>query len=63
MSEPCIGILGGSGLYSAPEFEGARELEISTPFGSPSDCILECHLERRSVQISEISRHPVGCHT
>ena len=32
-----IGIIGGSGLYSMPGFEAQEELNITTPFGNPSD--------------------------
>lgn len=36
-SPPAIGIIGGSGLYEIEGFEQPEELEISTPFGPPSD--------------------------
>lgn len=36
-STPAIGIIGGSGLYEIEGFEQPEELEISTPFGPPSD--------------------------
>jgi 5'-methylthioadenosine phosphorylase len=32
-----IGIIGGSGLYEMAGFEAAREVELDTPFGAPSD--------------------------
>ena len=32
-----IGIIGGSGLYSMPGFEAEEEVNIQTPFGSPSE--------------------------
>jgi len=32
-----IGIIGGSGLYSMPGFEGQREVSIDTPWGAPSE--------------------------
>ncbi len=41
MTGPCLGILGGSGLYSSAELGPATELEVTTPFGSPSDPIVE----------------------
>jgi len=34
-----IGVIGGSGLYHMPELQDARELEIDTPFGAPSDAL------------------------
>jgi 5'-methylthioadenosine phosphorylase len=32
-------IIGGSGLYAMPELSDVREIEVSTPFGPPSDTI------------------------
>jgi len=40
MSEIKIGVIGGSGLGDALGAEGTRH-EVDTPFGSPSDAILE----------------------
>ncbi|MDB9446750.1 S-methyl-5'-thioadenosine phosphorylase [Anabaena sp. CS-542/02] len=34
-----IGIIGGSGLYKMADLKDVEELEIKTPFGSPSDAI------------------------
>jgi 5'-methylthioadenosine phosphorylase len=34
-----IGVLGGSGLYQMEGLENVREVEVSTPFGAPSDVI------------------------
>ena len=31
-----IGVLGGTGLYDLPALEGARDLELDTPYGPPS---------------------------
>ncbi|MFM7363669.1 MAG: S-methyl-5'-thioadenosine phosphorylase [Cuspidothrix sp.] len=35
-----IGIIGGSGLYKMEALKDVEEIEISTPFGSPSDRII-----------------------
>ncbi|MEE6159850.1 S-methyl-5'-thioadenosine phosphorylase [Cylindrospermopsis raciborskii] len=35
-----IGIIGGSGLYKMSALQDAEELDIKTPFGSPSDTII-----------------------
>ena len=35
-----IGVIGGSGLYQIGGLESAREIEIDTPFGKPSDSIM-----------------------
>ncbi|KAK4308888.1 hypothetical protein Pmani_019441 [Petrolisthes manimaculis] len=36
-----IGIIGGSGLSKPDIFEGGREHEVDTPYGKPSDVLLE----------------------
>src|SRR5581483_10502344 len=36
MSEPRIGVIGGSGLYSMPGFEAQRDVAVDTPWGEPS---------------------------
>ena len=36
-----IGIIGGSGLDDPAIMEGAREIEVCTPYGKPSDSLLE----------------------
>jgi len=37
---PVIGVIGGSGLYDIPGLENVREVEVSTPFGAPSDALI-----------------------
>ena len=44
-----LGIIGGSGLYDIPGLEGARWRTVETPWGPPSDALLE----------GEIDGHPV----
>lgn len=41
MSSVKIGIIGGSGLSNPEIFEGARECWLDTPYGKPSDALLE----------------------
>ena len=41
MNEPAIGIIGGSGLYHIEGFDHVREIHVETPFGPPSDAIME----------------------
>lgn len=36
-----IGIIGGSGLYKMEALENLQEIEIDTPFGSPSDALMK----------------------
>ncbi len=58
MKEVQIGIIGGSGLYDLPGLEGKEELEVSTPFGSPSDAYVVGVLEGKRVAF--LSRHGRG---
>ena len=47
-----IGIIGGSGLYSMPGFHAEKEVDISTPFGAPSDNYIVGELEGHEVAFS-----------
>jgi purine nucleoside phosphorylase len=38
-------VIGGSGLYEMPGLLRVRELAIETPYGSPSDALVEGYLE------------------
>src|SRR5207244_6806181 len=53
-----IGITGGSGLYNIPGFQDAREVELQTPFGAPSDAYVVGTLEGRRVAF--LARHARG---
>ncbi len=53
-----IGIIGGSGLYDMPGFEGKQEIEIETPFGAPSDGFTVGTLSGRKVAF--LPRHGRG---
>ena len=57
MSAPAaaIGLIGGSGLYALAGLEDAREVGVSTPFGSPSDAILVGRIGDRPVAF--LARH------
>ena len=39
-TEPALGVFGGSGLYAIEGLEERSEVELSTPFGAPSDAFL-----------------------
>jgi len=60
MSEtlPAIGIIGGSGLYQMEGLENAREVVVSTPFGSPSDALIAGEMSGRTVYF--LPRHGRG---
>jgi 5'-methylthioadenosine phosphorylase len=60
MSEatPAIGIIGGSGLYDIEGLTQREEMDVSTPFGDPSDKILSGVLSGRRVYF--LPRHGKG---
>jgi 5'-methylthioadenosine phosphorylase len=44
-----VGVIGGSGLYQIGGLESAREIEVDTPFGKPSDAIMSGLLGGRPI--------------
>jgi 5'-methylthioadenosine phosphorylase len=44
MTGPVLGVIGGSGLYDIEGLEDVREHDVETPFGAPSDSIVEGRL-------------------
>lgn len=58
MNSAEIGIIGGSGLYDIPGVTDRQELQIDTPFGSPSDAYLLGTLEGKRVAF--LARHGRG---
>ena len=55
---PAIGIIGGSGLYGWGGLEEVREVVVETPFGSPSDALVEGRFGGR--RICFLPRHGKG---
>jgi 5'-methylthioadenosine phosphorylase len=53
-----IGIIGGSGLYNMPGFTEKTEVQLETPFGSPSDAYIVGKLAGRDVAF--LPRHGRG---
>jgi 5'-methylthioadenosine phosphorylase len=53
-----IGIIGGSGLYTMPGLSNPQSIEVSTPFGEPSDLFVTGQLEGR--QVAFLARHGRG---
>lgn len=41
VKKPVLGVIGGSGLYEMEGLTGLREHRIDTPFGPPSDALIE----------------------
>ena len=58
MAKAKIGVIGGSGLYSMPGLEKAREVRVATPFGKPSDVYMVGTLDGRPVAF--LARHGRG---
>ncbi|MGR3310178.1 MAG: S-methyl-5'-thioadenosine phosphorylase, partial [Candidatus Brocadiales bacterium] len=58
MTEPRIGIIGGSGLYDIEGIEDVQRIEIETPFGKPSDAFTQGTIEGRRVVF--LPRHGKG---
>lgn len=55
MTEARIGIIGGSGLYKMNALKDVEEIEIDTPFGSPSDALILGNLE--GTKVAFLARH------
>jgi 5'-methylthioadenosine phosphorylase len=53
-----IGIIGGSGLYAMPGLSNPHQVEVTTPFGDPSDAFVTGELEGRKVVF--LARHGRG---
>jgi 5'-methylthioadenosine phosphorylase len=50
-----IAVIGGSGLYAMQELKKVREIEVKTPFGSPSDSIILGDLS--GIPVAFLPRH------
>jgi 5'-methylthioadenosine phosphorylase len=55
MAQAQIGIIGGSGLYKMDVLKDVEEVQIDTPFGSPSDALILGTLE--GTQVAFLARH------
>ncbi|MCP4677327.1 MAG: S-methyl-5'-thioadenosine phosphorylase [Deltaproteobacteria bacterium] len=58
MSKTTIGIIGGSGLYDLKDLTDVKEHPIETPFGSPSDAVIEGWIG--SCRLLFLARHGRG---
>jgi 5'-methylthioadenosine phosphorylase len=58
MSEPVIGVIGGSGIYGIDGLEGVEEVAVETPFGAPSDTLTTGRLDGRKLVF--LARHGRG---
>jgi len=55
MAEARIGIIGGSGLYKMDALKDIEELQVNTPFGSPSDALILGTLDE--TRVAFLARH------
>lgn len=53
-----LGVIGGSGVYQMEGADFVKEHRISTPFGDPSDAIVEARVDQRTVYF--LPRHGKG---
>ena len=53
-----LGVIGGSGVYKMDGVKVVREHQIQTPFGHPSDAVVECEIAGRSAYF--LPRHGKG---
>src|SRR5690606_37249057 len=58
MTQPIIGVSGGSGLYTMEGLEGAEWRAVASPFGAPSDSILTGRLN--GMAMAFLPRHGRG---
>ena len=56
--EHVVGIVGGSGLYALDGLEDVKEHRVSTPFGDPSDVLVEGRLA--GARLVFLPRHGKG---
>ena len=54
----CVGIIGGSGLYDLKSLQNTKWIDVSTPWGDPSDQILSGEIN--NLQIYFLPRHGRG---
>jgi 5'-methylthioadenosine phosphorylase len=58
MAQAALGVIGGSGLYQMAGMTNVQEVELSTPFGTPSDAITIGEVE--GTPIAFLPRHGRG---
>ena len=58
MNKKTIGVIGGSGIYQIEALTEIEEIQVSTPFGAPSDSIITDSIE--GVSVAFLPRHGRG---
>ena len=57
MEQARIGIIGGSGLYQMDGLQNVNEIDITTPFGKPSDTITVGTFDNELVAFSPLIKY------
>ncbi|MCA9521010.1 MAG: MTAP family purine nucleoside phosphorylase, partial [Myxococcales bacterium] len=55
MTQPVVGVIGGSGLYQMEGVTDVEEVRVDTPFGAPSDSFFVGRLD--GVKVVFLPRH------
>ena len=58
MQQALVGVIGGSGLYQMDALQDAQELDLTTPYGKPSDVLVTGRLH--GVAVVFLARHGRG---
>ena len=58
MSHATIGVIGGSGLYSMPGLSDVETIQLTTPFGDPSDAYVIGTIA--GTRVAFLPRHGIG---
>ena len=58
MARSVLGVIGGSGFYQIDGLEGVEQVELTTPFGNPSDAYYRGRLG--DTEVIFLSRHGRG---
>jgi 5'-methylthioadenosine phosphorylase len=59
-SRPTLAILGGSGLYDVESLDDVEEVQVSTPYGAPSDAIVRGRMKGTETTVLFLPRHGRG---
>jgi len=57
---PVLGVIGGSGLYDVEDLESVEELQVSTPYGAPSDRLIRGRMKGTDTTVLFLPRHGRG---
>jgi 5'-methylthioadenosine phosphorylase len=58
MANQVLGVIGGSGFYQMPSLESVKQVELTTPFGPPSDPYITGRIG--DLEVVFLARHGKG---